>query len=48
VVGNNGGNAMPVPAAAMWSPLLVAAALLAGPFWFTPFFFRLQQVRACK
>lgn len=44
VVGNNGGNALPIPAAAMWSPLLVAAALLAGPFWFTPFFFRLNQV----
>ncbi|PNH12038.1 Callose synthase 5 [Tetrabaena socialis] len=44
VAGNNGSNAMPVPAAAMWSPLLVSAALLAGPFWFTPFFFRLNQV----
>ena len=45
VVGNNGGNSMPIPAAAMWSPLLVSAALLAGPFWFTPYFFRLHQVR---
>ncbi|GFR52418.1 hypothetical protein Agub_g14990 [Astrephomene gubernaculifera] len=44
VAGNNGGNALPIPAVAMWSPLLVAAALLAGPFWFTPFFFRLNQV----
>ncbi|KAG2496933.1 hypothetical protein HYH03_004939 [Edaphochlamys debaryana] len=44
VVGNNGGSATPIPAAAMWSPLLVAAALLAGPFWFTPFFFRLSMV----
>ncbi|PNH09842.1 Callose synthase 7, partial [Tetrabaena socialis] len=44
VVANNGGNALPVPMAAMWSPLLVSASLLATPFWFTPFFFRLSQV----
>jgi 1,3-beta-glucan synthase len=44
VAGNNGASATPVPSAAMWSPILVAVALLAGPFWFTPFFFRLSQV----
>lgn len=35
-----------IASAVLWSPLLVAASLLVGPFWFTPFFFRLRLVRA--
>ncbi|KAG2500434.1 hypothetical protein HYH03_002002 [Edaphochlamys debaryana] len=44
IVASNGDNSSPVPAIALWSSFLVAIALLAGPFWFTPFYFRMHEV----
>ncbi|KAG2500461.1 hypothetical protein HYH03_002028 [Edaphochlamys debaryana] len=44
VAGSNGSNSYPIPAIALWSSFLVAIALLAGPFWFTPFYFRMHEV----
>ncbi|KAG2500438.1 hypothetical protein HYH03_002006 [Edaphochlamys debaryana] len=42
IVGSSGNY--PIPAAALWSSFLVAISMLAGPFWFTPFFFRMHEV----
>ncbi|KAG2482847.1 hypothetical protein HYH03_018238 [Edaphochlamys debaryana] len=44
VAGSNGSNSYPVPAVSLWSSFLVAVSLLAGPFWFTPFYFRMHEV----
>lgn len=45
VYAQNGGSSARLASEALWSPLLVSVALLMGPFWFTPMFFRLHLVR---